>query len=277
MPEGDTIWRTAAALRERVGGLTLKDVRPEGLARLKGRELEGVEARGKHLFMRFAGGWQLHSHMRMTGSWHVYRPGERWRRPERYARAVLDFEQWVAVCFAAPVMELVRDERESVGHLGPDVLADDFPLEAVVARARAIGPRPLAELLLDQRVCSGIGNVYKCESLWQLRLDPWRSSADVDDEQLARLFDTARALMRRNITPGSTIDRRFPGSGRAAVHGRRGRPCPRCGTPVRSRQQGEQARWTYWCPRCQKTLPRDVGGVPGGAGGGGAAKSASSQ
>lgn len=251
MPEGDTIWRTAAALRERVGGRTLKDVQPETLGRLRGRELEAVEARGKHLFLRFAGGWLLHSHMRMTGSWHIYRPGERWRRPQRFARAVLEFEEWVAVCFSAPVLELVRGEREAVAHLGPDILADEFPLETVVARARAIGPRPLAELLLDQRACCGIGNVYKCESLWQLRLDPWQSSAEVGDEQLARLFDTARALMRRNITPDARVERSFPGSGRPAVHGRRGRPCPRCGTLVRSRQQGEQARWTYWCPGCQ--------------------------
>jgi endonuclease-8 len=255
VPEGDTIWRTAAALRERVEGRTLKDVRPQGLDRLRGRVLEAVEPRGKHLLMRFSGGWTLHSHMRMTGSWHLYRPGERWRRPDRFAKAVLDFDQWLAVCFSAPVLELLRDERTSVGHLGPDVLGADFPLEAVVARARAVGPRPLGELLLDQRVCCGVGNVYKCESLWQTRLDPWRSSADLDDGELARLFDTARSLMRRNITAGATFDRRFPGSGRAAVHGRQGRPCPRCGALVRSEQQGEQARWTYWCPGCQPDGP----------------------
>jgi endonuclease VIII len=251
VPEGDTIWRTAAALRERVEGGTLKDVRPQGLDRLRGRVLEAVEPRGKHLLMRFSGGWTLHSHMRMTGSWHLYRPGESWRRPDRHMKALLDFDQWLAVCFSAPVLELLRDERASVGHLGPDVLAEDFPLEAVVARARAVGPRPLGELLLDQRVCCGVGNVYKCESLWQTRLGPWRSSAELEDAELARLFDTARSLMRRNLTPGATFDRRFPGSGRAAVHGRRGRPCPRCGALVHSRQQGEQARWTYWCPGCQ--------------------------
>jgi endonuclease VIII len=257
VPEGDTIWRTAAALEERIGGLTLKEARPESLGRLGGRVLEAVEPRGKHLLMRFSGGWVLHSHMRMTGSWHIYRQGERWRRPERLARAVLDFEEWVAVCFSAPVIELVRDERPSVGHLGPDVLADDFPLPEVVARARALGARPLGELLLDQRVCCGIGNVYKCEALWQSGLDPWGSSADVDDARLAQLFETARVMMRRNIgRSAAAFGRQFPGSGRAAVHGRRGRPCPRCGNPVRSRQQGEQARWTYWCPACQPELSR---------------------
>jgi endonuclease-8 len=249
VPEGDTIWRSAAALQARVGGRVVAGARPKGLRRLEGRALEAVEPVGKHLLMRFSGGWSLHSHMRMTGSWHLYRAGERWRRPERYARAVLDFGDWVAVCFSAPVLELVRDERGAVGHLGPDVLGDPFPVEEVVARARSAGPRQLGELLLDQAVCCGIGNVYKCESLWQRRLDPWRSSAEVGDAELRDLFETARSLMRANLGP---FPRRFPASGRQAVHGRRGRPCPRCGTRIASRQQGEQARWTYWCPGCQR-------------------------
>ena len=223
--------------------------RPEALRRLEGRALEAVEPVGKHLLMRFSGGWSLHSHMRMTGSWHLYRGGERWRRPERQARAVLDFGDWVAVCFSAPVLELVRDERGAVGHLGPDVLADPFPLDVVLARARAAGPRAVGELLLEQTVCCGIGNVYKCEALWQRRLDPWRSSAEVGDGELRELFATARSLMRANL---GAFPRRFPSSGRSAVHGRRGRPCPRCGTRITSRQQGEQARWTYWCPGCQR-------------------------
>jgi endonuclease-8 len=256
VPEGDTIWRSAAALRGRLQGRTLTAVRPEALGRLRGRELQAVEPMGKHLLMRFSGGWTLHSHMRMTGSWHLYRPGERWRRPGRFAKAVLDFDDWLAVCFSAPVLELVRDERVSVGHLGPDLLAGDFPVETVVARARAAGPHALGELLLDQRVCCGIGNVYKCEALWQLRLDPWQSSGDLDDETLKRLFETARSLMGRNIAPGATLQRNFPGSGRAAVHGRRGRPCPRCGVSIDSRQQGEHGRWTYWCPRCQNSAER---------------------
>jgi endonuclease VIII len=250
VPEGDTIWRSAATLRERLSGLTLQEARPSSLGRLRGLSLEGVEPVGKHLLMRFSGGWTLHSHMRMTGSWHLYRPGERWRRPERLAKAVLDFGSWVAVCFSAPVLELVRDERRSVAHLGPDILAEDFPVAAVIGRARAAGPMPLGELLLDQRVCCGIGNVYKCETLWQLRQDPWRSSAELADEELSQLYELARGLMVRNLSPAG-FTRRFPGTGRQAVHGRRGRPCPRCGTPIRSRVQGEQARWTYWCPRCQ--------------------------
>jgi endonuclease-8 len=186
--------------------------------------------------------------MRMTGSWHLYRPGERWRRPRHLARVVLTFEDWEAVCFAAPVLELVRDARAPVRHLGPDVLADDFPLDHVVARARSVGPVALGELLLDQRVCSGIGNVYRCETLWELRLDPWRSSGDLSDEGLAALFATARAYLRQNVVRAAP---RLFGKRPGAVHGRSGRPCPRCGAAVRALPQGPDARLTYWCPSCQ--------------------------
>jgi endonuclease VIII len=249
VPEGDTIWRTAAGLRERVGGGTVQAAAPQRLERLVGQRLDAVEPVGKHLLMRFSGGWTLHSHMRMTGSWHLYRPGERWRRPRHLARAVLTFEQWEAVCFAAPLLELVREGREEVRHLGPDALADEFPLDQVVARARSVGAVALGELLLDQRVCSGIGNVYKCETLWQLRLDPWRSSADLGDQELAAVFEAARTYLRENVTRAAP---RVFGGRPGAVHGRRGRPCPRCGTLVQSRAQGADGRITYYCPGCQR-------------------------
>ena len=244
MPEGDTIWRTAAALRRRIGGRVVSDARPTSIARLKGRKLESVEPNGKHLMMQFEGGLALHSHMRMTGAWHLYRVGERWRQPERRATAVLSFDDVVAVCFAAPIMELVRDARQPVSHLGPDILVDPFDIDAVIRRARISEAPTLGELLLEQRVCAGIGNIYKCESLWGLRLDPWMRSAELDDERLRQLYLRARDLMRRNlVTP---IARQ-----RHAVHGRGGRPCPRCGTPIRIRAQGHQAQLTYFCPRCQ--------------------------
>ena len=249
MPEGDTIWRAAAGLRRLVGGQAVTAARPERFAALAGRTLEAVEPVGKHLLMRFSGGWTLHSHMRMTGSWHAYRAGEAWRRPERLARAVLEFGRWQVVCFSAPVVELVRDGRERVEHLGPDVLAERFPLEQVLARARAVGPVALGELLLDQRVCCGMGNVYKCEALWQLRMDPWGSGAGLSDARLGELFATARGAMLDNL---AGTGRRLFGGRPAAVHGRRGRPCPRCGVSVRARTQGDQGRMTYWCPACQR-------------------------
>jgi endonuclease VIII len=243
LPEGDTIWRTAAALRQRIGGKVVSDARPQAIARLCGRRLEWVEPTGKHLVMQFEGGLALHSHMRMSGAWHLYRVGERWRQPERRATAVLTFDDVVAVCFAAPVMELLVDARRPVAHLGPDILVDPFDLDEVIRRSRQSEAPTLGELLLDQRVCAGIGNIYKCESLWAHGLDAWMRPAALDEERLRRLYLTARDLMRRNLV---TIARQ-----RHAVHGRGGRPCPRCGTPIRIRAQGHQARLTYYCPRCQ--------------------------
>jgi len=137
----------------------------------------------------------------------------------------------------------------TVAHLGPDILVDPFDLEEVIRRARRSDAPTLGELLLEQQVCAGIGNIYKCESLWGLRLDPWTRPAELDDERLRQLYLMARDLMRRNlVTP---IARQ-----RHAVHARGGRPCPRCGTPIRIRAQGQQARLTYYCPRCQREPAR---------------------
>jgi endonuclease-8 len=254
LPEGDTIWRTAVALRRRIEGKVVTDARPAAIARLKGRRVESVEPNGKHLLLRFEGGIALHSHMRMTGAWHLYRPGERWRQPAWRATVVLNFDDVVAVCFAAPVMELVRDAQAPVAHLGPDILVDPFDVDTVIRRARQSEAPTLGELLLEQRVCAGIGNIYKCETLWALELDAWKRPADLDDERLRRLYLTARDLMRRNlVTRGKSgdPDEAAVARQRHAVHGRGGRPCPRCGTPIRIRAQGQQARLTYFCPRCQ--------------------------
>ena len=188
--------------------------------------------------------------MRMTGSWHLYAPGERWRRPPHRARAVLEVEDTVAVCFNAPLVELRADDGGATRHLGPDILAGALDLDGIVARARAGGDRPLGELLLDQRVCAGIGNIYKCDTLWTLRLDPWSGVAALDDAALRRLYSTARALMVAGRDHPGRRPFRAPG-----VHGRGRRPCPRCDTPIRVRPQGEQGRLTYWCPTCQRSAP----------------------
>lgn len=254
MPEGDTIWRTAETLRSALLGKQLRDARPELLKRLAGKTVTEVKPVGKHLLIRFDNGLAIHSHMRMRGAWHLYRPGERWRRPAWQVKAVLETEDSVAVCFSAPIVELVRDEALSVGHLGPDILTDAWSSADVVARARK-APAPIGELMLDQRITAGIGNVYRCEAMWNRRVNPWMSSNDLSDELLAGVFDTAREAMRANLSEG--FDRRFPGYGRGAVHGRGGRPCPRCGTRIKVRAQGEQARVTFWCPTCQRG-PRTV-------------------
>ena len=250
MPEGDTLWRAAAALRPRLLGRTVLSAEPPRIARLKGRRVEAVDANGKHLLIRFDDGLVLHSHMRMTGSWHVYAPGQRWRKPARLASAVLGFEDMVAVLFSAPVVELTRDPREVVGHLGPDILADDFVVADAVRLARLSEREELGDLLLDQRVCAGIGNIYKCETMWLQRANPWTLAAEITDLELGAMYATARRLMRDSLVGRGPRARR-------AVHARGHRPCPRCATPIAVRVQGVLGRLTYYCPRCQGG-PREV-------------------
>lgn len=249
MPEGDTIWRAAAFLHEALKGKRVVAARPDRFNRLAGTTVTDVKPVGKHLLIRFDSGLAMHSHMRMQGAWHVYRHDEPWRRPAWQVKASLETDDVVAVCFGAPIVELVRDESTTVGHLGPDILTDEWSVAAVLERTRAAGAKAVGELLLDQRITAGIGNVYRCEALWERRVNPWTRASDLPDEELAAVFTTARAAMRANLRGGR--GRRFPGYGRGAVHGRGGRPCPRCGATIRVRAQGEHARLTYWCPRCQ--------------------------
>ena len=251
MPEGDTIWRTANALRPRLAGKPLTGASPERFARLAGATVTEVEANGKHLLIHFDSGLVLHTHMRMTGAWHLYRPGEAWRRPAHLANVVLNNSETVAVLFNAPVVEL-RRERETardLAHLGSDILAGatfppsiaTFDLAQVIRRARLSEKQALGELLLDQRVAAGIGNIYKCESLWRLRLSPWRLASELTDAELGAVYQEARGLML------AALRGRVP----HAVHGRAGRGCPRCSARIGCRSQGDPARFSYFCPTCQ--------------------------
>jgi endonuclease-8 len=255
MPEGDTIWRTAVALRGRLLGKTITEARPAMLRRLEGTTVTGVDPVGKHLLVRFSSDLVLHSHMQMRGSWHLYAPGERWRQPERLARAVLTCDDTVAVCFSAPVVELTRQPAARLAHLGPDILSADFEAAAAVERARLLDDLALGEVLLDQRVCAGIGNVYRCEVLWQLKLDPWSRVKEHADSTLVAIYDTVQKAMLSNLGWGG---RRFA-YGRAAVHGRGNRPCPRCHSLIRVRRQGEHGRFTYYCPACQQARASTTG------------------
>ena len=209
-----------------------------------GSTVTDVLPNGKHLLVHFDNGLVLHSHMRMTGSWHIYRPGEPWRRPAWLAKVVLENEDTVAVLFNAPVVELLRAKmaKHDLRHLGPDILAPELDLDEILKQARTAERQALGELLLDQRVAAGIGNIYKCESLWRLRLDPWMASSALDDEALGRLYLTARTLMQ------GALRKRQP----HAVHGKAGRSCPRCLWRVACRNQGDPPRFTYYCPRCQR-------------------------
>src|SRR5260370_4611996 len=249
MPEGDTIFRTAEKLRGALQGKRVVSARPEQLKRLAGTTVSDVQPVGKHLMIRFDNGLVLHTHMRMRGVWHVYPRGQKAARPSWQLKAILETDDMVAACYAAPVVELIRDESSHVGHLGPDILGDDWDVQSVVRRARSMGMGAIGEVMLDQRVTAGIGNVYRCEALWQRKVNPWKPVAQLTDDELTSLFEVARQAMRANL--GGDPRRRFPGSGAGAVHGRGGRPCPRCGTVIRVRALGEHARLAYWCPACQ--------------------------
>lgn len=215
--------------------------------RLVGRRVEAVEARAKHLLIRLSSGDVLHTHMRMTGSWHLYSAGQRWRKPGWQARLVLETGDRVAVCFDAPVVELLAPGEEgrhpALMHLGPDVLVDPVDLDEVVRRARARPPEtPTGDVLLDQRVVSGVGNIWRCESLNRAGLHPRTPVAALDDATLRQLVTTASRLMR------ASVDGAPPA---ASVYGRGGRPCGRCGTAVRTARMGDPVRDVWWCPACQ--------------------------
>jgi endonuclease-8 len=271
MPEGDTLARIAAGLRPHLAGRTVTAARARvpgpQVQRVVGATIADVLATGKNLLIRFDNGLELRTHLRMRGTWHRYRPGEPWRRAAGRAVLVLEVPGAVAVCFDAPVVELLETRAEalhpSLGRLGPDLLDAAFAAEE--ARRRLRNPeRAATEIgvaLLDQRALAGIGNVVKSETLFLERVDPFARVADLGDQTLDRLVATARRILVESAarTRGpervTTLDpatRRPLAPGPLWVYRRAGRPCRRCGTPIRSAQQGMALpRTTYWCPSCQ--------------------------
>jgi endonuclease-8 len=197
----------------------------------------------------------------MSGSWHVYRPGERWQRPRRQARVVLATSEFVTVCFDAPVVRLLRPEAAArdrrLAALGPDVLAAEFDRAEARRRIRGLEGLPIGEALLRQAAVAGIGNVYKSETLFLCRQDPFAPADGLSDRSLDLLLDTSRRLMLASLRGGPRATRPSLTRERTWVYGRRGRPCRRCGTPIRMRRQGLEARSTYWCPGCQMGEPQD--------------------
>lgn len=274
MPEGDTIHRAAHTLHRALAGRVVTRfesmypalTRVHEDAPITGRTVDAVRARGKHLLMEFSGGLVLRTHMRMNGSWHIYRPGERWHRPRRDMRVLVATAEYEAVGFSIPVAEFIRVDRLSthadLARLGPDLLDDGFDAGEALRRFRARGDLPVADALLDQRVMAGIGNVYKCEVLFLCGINPFTTVSTLTDEQLRGLIATAHRLLRVNavegrLAPMTTYSgmRRTTGrddpSARLWVYGRARRPCRRCGTPIEGRKVGLDARVTYWCPGCQ--------------------------
>jgi endonuclease-8 len=250
--EGDTILRVArrfeaTLLGERVAATAPN---PRGKAanveRLDGRTLETVEAHGKHLMLGF-GDLSLHSHLGMSGGWHFYRPGARWRRPRSSAWAVLCGGGWDAVQFGGPTLRVMTTGRlrrdPQLTRLGPDILAEDFDADAVVAALRADPTRDLGDALLDQYLVAGIGNIFKSEGCFAARVDPWRPVGEVSDEELRTVLTAAREQMQAAVESGRHSFR---------IYKRRQGSCPSCRGPISSRGQGDANRTTYWCPRCQR-------------------------
>jgi endonuclease VIII len=243
MPEGDSLHRAARRLEPLVGErLAVETPHPRAsltgiAARLDGRRLEGVEAVGKNLFLRFEGGLVLRSHLRMSGRWRVGPVGRALvGTPWLVLRgATLEATQW-----NGPVLELGDDVR---ARLGPDILGEEVDLQAVARRLRAGGTDlRLGEALQRQRLVAGVGNMWAAEALWSTRLSPWLRVRDVSDDELVSVLGAAREHMSRALAGGRE---------RRRVYRHAGRPCPRCGEPIRSRGQGDANRTAYWCPHCQ--------------------------
>jgi endonuclease-8 len=263
VPEGDTIHRTAAALRAALIGratTAFQAPRLDGILPSPGSVIERVESRGKHLEIGWDDGCVLHTHMRMSGTWHLYRPGEQWRKSSKQMRVVIEVPGWQAVCFSAPVVETYRagefTRHPVVGSLGPDLCKDDASIAECVDRIARYcdAERTAAEALLDQRIACGVGNVYKSEVLWACELHPFTPVGALDNEQRARLIEKAAELLRANLDTPTRVTASGTPEG-LAVYGRFGKPCLRCSTPIEVRKHGEQARVTYWCPSCQLYLP----------------------
>jgi endonuclease-8 len=276
MPEGDSIFRAARTLHRALAGKIItrfESVFP-ALTRIHddtpitGRTMEGVESVGKHVLMRLSDGLILRTHMRMNGSWHIYRPGEGWRRSARDMRIVIGSQDFEAVGFNIPVAEFIKardlERHEELRQLGPDLLADDFDGAEAAKRTRERPSLDIGDALLNQRVMAGIGNVYKSEVLFLCGVNPFRAVATIPDADLQRVIETARTLLHANVSTGLApmttytgyrrTTRRDDPSERLWVYGRARMPCRRCGAPILVKPQGSDARLTYWCPTCQPAL-----------------------
>jgi endonuclease VIII len=273
MPEGDTIHsaarRVGAAL---VGQEILSLETPQARHRLDrwpgclaGRAVRSVDAHGKHLFVRFEGDLTIHSHLRMGGSWRVYRHGERWRRAPRRAWLIIRTAEHEVVQFDGPVLELMTEGRarsdQRLAALGPDVLALELDEDTYLRRLREDDPtRAVGDALLDQRNLAGIGNIWKSEGCYLAKLDPWRPLSRVSEEEALAVVRGIRPLMRESVDHGGRVEtfrptgrRRVSGRERRTwVYGRGGLPCRVCSTLIRARTQGDDNRTTYWCQSCQR-------------------------
>jgi endonuclease-8 len=277
VPEGDTIYRAARALGQALEGkvVTLFETVLASLATvdddtpLAGRMVEKVESRGKWLLIHFSGDLILVTHMLMSGSWHIYRSGERWQRPRREMRVVIAAAELEAVAFNVPIAKFYTARtlarNSAIPKLGPDLLGAEFAADDARARLLAHGDEEIANVLLNQRVMAGLGNVYKSEVLFACGMHPFRRVSTLTPAEVDCILEGARRFLQANVKDGSdggmvtytglrrTTRAADPGA-RLWVYRRQGKECRRCGATILMQRQGPGARSTYWCPVCQPSL-----------------------
>jgi endonuclease-8 len=265
VPEGDTLARIAAVLRPLLVKREIVAARGRAggaqLERVVGSSVESVEARGKHLLIGFDSGLTLHTHLGLHGSWHRYKPGERWRRTAARAVAVLDTTDATAVCFDAPTVELVETQALAahpvLRALGTDIARTDFDVDAALAALRepSRATAAVGDALIDQTALAGLGNVYRSELPFIERVHPFTPLSAVSDATLRAMLERGAALVRANGAGGARVTTTAGSPDAVHVYGRTGRPCPRCGTRIRSAatraHPDAPPRRAYWCPRCQ--------------------------
>lgn len=260
MPEGDTVYTLARTLGPCLTGQRLDGVRLQrrDLPQLCGRRVLGVASLGKHLFIDLDDGHRLRSHLGLYGSWHGYGRDEPWQKPPGQASLVLQCAERVYVCFNAREVELMRSQGlrslDLSRHLGPDLIREHRDPDQLWDRARELlpGDTPVVDLLLDQRVAAGIGNVYKSEVLFLARRSPFLRLLDLRPSDVTQLYNIAARLLNQNLQGGPRRTRPADDrQGRLWVYGRAARPCLTCGTPIRRATLGRAPRSTYWCPACQ--------------------------
>ena len=262
MPEGDTIYRTATVLRRALMDQPINAAESQMVAtdQLVGCTITRIEPRGKHLLIYLDSGSVLHSHMGMTGSWHLYHHDQPWQKSTRLAAVRLDTEPIVAVCFTPQTLEMIsRDglrRHRWLRQLGPDLLDPEFEIEEAIRRLRVHDGRPLGEAVMDQSIVCGIGNIYKSEGLFVVRLSPFDRVESCSDADLNQLLTRTRQLMLRNRHGSRRRTRMGPDGASKWVYGRSGEPCLECGELIQMRRQSELGRSTYWCPQCQPERQR---------------------
>lgn len=258
MPEGDTVYRSAKNLNSVLGATVLErcDIRVPAFATvdLTGETVHEVVSRGKHLLMRI-GEYTIHSHLKMEGTWHIYRRGSRWYRPQWQARAILANADYETVGFQLGLLDVVRtaDEDTIVAYLGPDLLGPDWNPELALANLRKDPARPIGLALLDQRVLAGLGNVYRAELCFLRGVLPTRPVGEVDE--LEKTVELAKRLIEANKERGERTTTGTLRGETSWVYGREGRPCFRCGARIERGELGDSAlqlRDTYWCANCQR-------------------------